>query len=86
MDTGNPVPQVNLKFRSGKHCLVPHLEFPIVEIDDGTVSEWLLQGVLVGPSAHQELAKRAIENLLEFHHIPAGSDAVSCSAIPLRET
>jgi hypothetical protein len=68
----------SLKVRPTATGLVPYLETSLADAMPGVIAE-----VVVGPSAHPELARRALEQLLETQGYDAAG-MVRHSLIPLR--
>lgn len=68
----------NVRFRTGKHMIVPYVEFWLT---DSAHRDMPIEEVIIGPSPHKRLSQASVEALLETRGI---SSKVKTSQIPYR--
>jgi hypothetical protein len=73
-------PDSDLRFREGRFSLIPYIELP--------APRKIIRKICIGPTAHKQLAKRALETFLEncygFPPMLVGELEISFSGTPYR--
>lgn len=76
-----PIPLRDLKFRVGKHMIIPYTEFKLTDEENPNLP---IEEIIVGPTPHEALARASVEALLSTKDLP--SCKVKPSLIPYRPT